>query len=117
MSTQPSSAQDPIFDLRQSFLKACRAGDVETLASLASDDIIGMSPNDTTLYGKAEWRAWWEEYFQYFRIAALTEPNREVVINGDYAIEISGYMLAIPPVSGGKRIRDDGRMFTIWKRQ
>jgi len=38
-------------------------------------------------------------------------------MNGDFATEISSYMIAIGPVSGGRRIRDDGRQLTIWKRQ
>src|SRR5438067_12582549 len=117
MSTQPSSTQDPISALRQTFNKAALEGDVNSIVSLASDDIVGMSPNDTTLYGKAEWKAWWEEYFQYFRIVGLTEPDRDIAITGDFATEISGYMIAIVPVSGGPRIRDDGRSLTIWKRQ
>src|SRR5438477_11514885 len=97
MSTQPSSTQDPISALRQIFNKAALEGDVNTIVSLASDDIVGMSPNDTTLYGKAEWKAWWEEYFQYFRIVGLTEPDRDIAITGDFATEISGYMIAIVP--------------------
>ncbi len=116
MSTQPSSAKDPIFDLHQSFIKASREGDIQTLVLLGSDDIVCMSPNDTTLYGKDEWKAWWEEYFQFFRISALTESDRDVVIAGDYATEIWGYMIAIVPESG-TRFRDDGRFLTIWKRQ
>jgi ketosteroid isomerase-like protein len=117
MSTQPLSAQDPIFRLRQTYIKAAIDGDVDALISLASDDIVVMSPNDTTVYGKAEWKAWWEEYFQDFRIVALTEPDRDLTISGDFATEVSGYMLAIVPVKGGTRIRDDGRFLTIWKRQ
>jgi len=117
MSTQISTKDDPIFPYRQAFLEAAKAGDVDALVSLASDDIVSMSPNDTTVYGKAEYTAWWEEYFQYFRILAFTEPERSVVINGDFATEHSAYTLAIVPASGGTRIRDDGRSLTIWKRQ
>src|SRR6266571_1497008 len=117
MSTQRSSARDPIFDSRQSFNNAALSGDVDTLVSLATDDIVCMSPNDTTVYGIAEWKAWWEEYFEYFRVVALSEPDRDVTMNGDFATEVSSYMIAIVPVSGGSRIRDDGRQLTIWKRQ
>jgi ketosteroid isomerase-like protein len=118
MSIQPSSnPDDPITGLRRTFNEAALRGDVDTLASLACDDIVGMSPNDTTLYGKAEWKAWWEEYYQYFRIVALTEPDRSVTVVGEFATEVSGYMAAIAPVKGGSRIRDDGRQLTIWKRQ
>jgi ketosteroid isomerase-like protein len=117
MSTELSRSEDPIFAYRQAFLKAFKAGDVDGLVSLAADNIVCMSPNDTTVYGKDEYRAWWEEYYQYFRVAAINEPERSVIVKGDFATEYSAYMLAIVPVSGGSRIRDDGRTLAIWKRQ
>ena len=109
--------EDPIWSYRQAFTNAAKAGDVDALVSLAQDDIVSMGPNDTTVYGKAEYRSWWEEYFQYFRLVAFSEPERSIVINGDFAIEHSGYMIAVAPLSGGTRIRDDGRILSIWKRQ
>jgi ketosteroid isomerase-like protein len=117
MSTHPSSSKDPIAGLRRAYNEAALRGDTDAMLSFATDDIVVMSPNDTTLYGKTEWKAWLEEYLQYFRVVSLTEPDRDVIVCGDIATEVSGYMLAIVPVSGGARIRDDGRMLTIWKRQ
>jgi ketosteroid isomerase-like protein len=117
MSTQPAPKTDVIAPYREAFMNAAKAADVEALASMVEDDIVSMSPNDTTVYGKDEYRAWWEEYFQYFRLVAFSEPERNVVVNGDIAIEISGYMIAVAPANGESRIRDDGRTMTIWKRQ
>ena len=117
MGAEVSKKEDPIFQYRQEWMKAFKSGDIEALVSLATDDIVCMSPNDTTVYGKDEYRAWWEEYFQYFKSVAYSEPERSVVIDGGFATEHSGYMLAIAPASGGGRIRDDGRILTIWKRQ
>src|SRR5262245_28439910 len=117
MSSQPFMKTDLLAPYREAFLHAVKTSDIEALVALAEDDIVCMSPNDTTVYGKAEYRAWWEEYFQYFRVLASSETERNVVFNGDFATEISGYMCAVAPVGGGSRIRDDGRMLTIWKRQ
>ena len=117
MSTELSAKQDPILGYRQTFLKATKAGDVETLVSLATEDFVSMSPNDTTVYGRPEWRAWLEEYFQFFRVTGFNSPDRDVVVNGDFATEYLTYILAIVPANGGNRIRDDGRMLTIWKHQ
>src|SRR5436853_2912580 len=117
MKTEGSNDPDPIFALRQLLMSAVKAGDIEALAGLAADDVVVMPPNDTTIYGRDEWRAWWEEYYQYFGVAALSETEREVAVSGDFAVERSGYMLAVVPASGGSRIRDDGRSLTIWKRQ
>jgi len=117
VSTQISYKQDPILALRQALNEAGKAGDIDALISMYADDVIVMPPNDTTLYGRAECREWYQEYYQYFRIVALSESEREVTIHGDFALERSGYMIAIVPVSGGSRIRDNGRSFNIWKRR
>jgi ketosteroid isomerase-like protein len=108
---------DPILELRQKYLEAWRSGDIDGVISFVADDVVVMSPNDSTLYGAAEYREWLEEYFQNFRITALSEPDRTIVVDGDYATEYATYMLAVTPVGATSRIRDDGRFLTIWKRQ
>src|SRR6185369_9861878 len=117
MGAEVSKKEDPLLSYRQEWIRAFKAGDVDGLVSLAADDIVCMSPNDTTVYGKDEFHDWWEEYFQYFKSVAFAEPERSVVVDGDFATEHSAYSLAIAPVSGGGRIRDDGRSLSIWKRQ
>lgn len=117
MSIPPSTPTDVIVPYREAFINAAKAADVEALVSMVEEDVVSMSPNDTSVYGKAEYRAWWEEYFQYFRLAAFSEPERHVVIDGDFAIELSAYMIAVAPANGEGRIRDDGRTLTVWKRQ
>jgi len=117
MSTEAVRQNDPIFPRRQKFIDAAKAGDIEAMTSLADDDVVIMSPNDSTLYGKAEWKEWLEEYFQYFRFAAFTEPERHIEFNDGFATECTAYMIALAPVGGRNRIRDDGRFLTIWKRQ
>ena len=117
MSSQPSSNENPILALREIFIDAMKSGDVDRLETLFADDAIYMPPNDTTLYGKPEVRAWHEEYLQYFKVTAFAFPERDVEITEDWAVERSTYMIAIIPVEGGTRIRDDGRILAIWKRQ
>jgi ketosteroid isomerase-like protein len=94
-----------------------RSSDIDGLVSLFSDDAVVMSPNDSTLYGSSELREWLEEYFENFRVTALSEPNRQIMIDGDYATEWTTYMVAIEPLAASGRMRDDGRFLTIWKRQ
>lgn len=107
---------DPIFASRQKFVESLKAGDIESVVSLCDGESVIMSPNDSTLYGPDEFREWLQEYFQTFRIEAYTEPQRRLVIEGDFATEWTTYMIAIAPPDGG-RIRDDGRFLTLWKRQ
>jgi ketosteroid isomerase-like protein len=58
-----------------------------------------------------------QDYFQHFKVTVLSGTERELQMIGDTAIEQLSYMVAIDPVGGGERIRDDGRSLTIWKRE
>jgi ketosteroid isomerase-like protein len=116
MSSQPLENDDnPISLRRRSFIEAIKSGDVDGIVETFTDDAVYMPPNDTTLYGKAEIRAWHEEYREYFRVAAFNVPEQHVTIAGGWAVERSSYMIAIIPSGGGSRIRDDGRFVAIWK--
>jgi len=107
---------DPIAERHQQQIDASKRGDVDALASLFCEDAVLMSPNDTTLYGREEIREWWGEYFQNFRITGFGETERDVTVLDAWAIERLGYTIAIEPVAGGERIRDDSRWFAVWKR-
>lgn len=117
MSIEAARQNDPVFINRQRFIDSLKAGDVEAVVSLTTPDVVIMSPNDSTLYGQDEFREWLGEYFLSFRFAAFTEPERNIVLNGDFGTETTTYMIAITPVGSRSRIRDDGRFLTIWKRQ
>ena len=117
LSTKPSALTDSLSAARQVFLSAVKDGDADKLASVLDPETVWMPPNDTSLFGPEEVTEWWKEYFEYFRITSITESENEATISGDLVIDESMYMIAITPLKGGSRIRDDGRMLTIWKRQ
>ena len=107
---------DPIAPRHDLLVQASKAGDLDALVSLFCEDAVLMASNEPTLYGRAEVREWYQEYFENFRIAALTVTEREVTLLGDWAVERSSYSIAINPVKAGERIRDDSRWFAVWKR-
>jgi ketosteroid isomerase-like protein len=117
MQSAATETSDPIAESRLIWTEGAKASDATKLASVFCDDIILMPPNETSLYGKSEAQEWWEEYFEYFKITVLNGTEREVRILGDQAVEVWTYMIAIDPVRGGDRIRDDGRQLTVWKRE
>jgi ketosteroid isomerase-like protein len=117
LSTEPSKVIDPLVAARQIYLDAVKTRDLDKLTSVLDGETVWMPPNDTSLFGPEEVREWWQEYFEYFGVTSITEPERDVTIHGELAIEETTYMIVIMPVKGGRRIRDDGRMLTIWKRQ
>jgi uncharacterized protein (TIGR02246 family) len=117
MTGELSSAKDPVAGRHELHMQAAQRGDVETLVSLFCEDAVLMAPNETTLYGRAEVREWFEEYYQSFRITTLAVTERDVALCGDWAIERYAYTIAITPLAGEERIRDDSRWFAVWKRE
>src|SRR6185503_19246318 len=59
---------------------------------------------------------WHQEYFADFRVETFAEIEREVEVFDEWAVERWAYMVAIQPLHGGERIRDDGRFLSLWKR-
>ena len=113
--SKATSSQDPIADKHDLYLAASKRGDFEMLASMFCEDAVLMAPNEPTLFGRAEVREWAEEYFSNFRITVLAATEREVTALDGWAIERFAYTIAIDPVVGGDRIRDDSRWLAVWR--
>jgi len=96
-------SQDLSLNLQQSILNASLAGNIDAIASLFADDAVVMPPNDTTLFGKAEIQAWWEDYFQYFRIVSSAESEHELTVADDQAFERGAASIVIVPKEQGPR--------------
>ena len=115
MQSAATEASDPIAGSRNIWIEGVKSADVAKIGTIFCDDVVLMPPNETSLYGKDEALEWWGEYFEHFKVTVLNGTEREVRIIGDQAIELWTYMIAIDPVRGGDRIRDDGRSLTVWK--
>jgi ketosteroid isomerase-like protein len=115
MDTDKHSADnDPTAAGHERWLQSIKEGDVASILSLFHPDAILMPQNETSLYGIDEIREWLEDYFKHFEITAYGDTEREVRITGSVAVERNAYMVAISPLRGGERIRDDGRFLTVW---
>jgi ketosteroid isomerase-like protein len=112
-----SRVGDPILASVDSFMAAFLKNDVATIVSFYCDDAVMMPPNEPTLFGKAELVEWHNEYFSAFRVLTFDRTEREVTMLNDWAIERWSYLVAIQSLDGQDRIRDDGRVLTVWKKE
>ncbi|HLH30005.1 MAG TPA: nuclear transport factor 2 family protein [Terriglobia bacterium] len=96
-------------------LEGSKAGDIDLLVSTFTDDAVMMPPNDTTLYGKEEIRAWWAEYFQWFQVGSYVETDHDVTVAGEQAFQRMSLSIIIVPKRRGARIRDEIRTLTVWR--
>ena len=115
MSSTPSAEKDPTAARHQVHIEASKRAELDTLTELFCEDAVLMAPNETTLYGRAEVREWFEEYFQNFQVTAFAVTERDVTMLGGCAVDRFAYTIAITPVAGGERIRDDSRWFSVWR--
>ena len=102
---------------RDDWFEAVRKGDIETLESLATTDVVAMPANEPTLEGWNAFANWWDEYFRFFKIERLIDTQREVVVAGDWAFEWGTFTVSLSPIDGTGRIDDEGRYLMVWKRQ
>ena len=100
----------------QQVLQASLSGDLNTIMSMFAEDAVLMPPNDTTVYGKEEIRAWWEEYFAFFGVTSSVETERDVTVASDQAFVRAAFSVTIVPKQGGAKILDDIRSLTVWKK-
>jgi ketosteroid isomerase-like protein len=109
MNTPPENS------FHERVVHAAMAGDPELIVSLFTDDAIVMPPNDTTVYGKEELRAWWGDYFQFFKITSSVETERNIEIANGQAFDRASFSVSIMPKDQGALIRDDIRSLTVWR--
>ena len=97
--------------------QATMSGNLDELVTQYEEDAVVMPPNDSTLYGLAEVRAWWEEYFQFFKITSSVETEREMTAVDEQMFDRRSVSITILSKQNGARIRDDLRSLIVWKRQ
>ncbi len=108
---------NPHPDFHREMLQAALTGELQPVLSLFADDAVLMPPNDSTLYGKGEVSAWFEEYFRYFRITSSVETERDTVDAGNQVFIRTAATVTIVPKERGARITDDVRGLTVWRRE
>jgi ketosteroid isomerase-like protein len=100
----------------ESYLRAINSNNIDALASMFTDDVVFLDAGSKPIVGKAEVRAWAEDYYKAFR-THWDKPVKEFVVSGEYAFERYEYTSTDTPVDGGKPIVDTGWGLVIYHRE
>jgi len=93
------SVVSSIAAVRQAWLDAIKAADVEQLASLVTDDVVVVHGNGRCIRGKDELKADFRKGFEAFSVEqSVSSP--EVIIRGRWAFEIAEVESKLTPASG-----------------
>jgi ketosteroid isomerase-like protein len=111
-----SAAVRDVLKVRDSWLTAVRAGDVEKLMTLLTDDAVFMHPNRPAVVGSAANRADLLSAFARFSVDQEAISD-ETVVAGEWAFDRSRVTTTITPISGGNPVTVRSKTITILRRQ
>lgn len=95
-------------------LNALRQNNSDSLLALMTDSVVIMPPNEAILKGKPAVKAWYDGLLTQVRTTELTVSDRELLIGGNWATEISGFEWKLAPVGAGAPIVDRGNYVQVW---
>ncbi|MDA2923146.1 nuclear transport factor 2 family protein [Acidobacteria bacterium AH-259-L09] len=108
---------EAINGLREEYIAAANAGDVDGWLATLTDDAVFMPPNELAVAGKAAIRSWVvKSFFDPFDIQ-LSFSHQEVEVAGDWAFVQGRFSYSLTPKAGGEVIEESGKFIDILKRQ
>ncbi len=107
---------EAIIKAHQEYRAAVNVGDLDSLSTFVTADVVYMSPGDPLLIGKEAIRRWDEPLFDRFTFE-YTFSSDEVVVAGNWAFERGAFALTLTPKAGGEPFHGGGKYVWIWQRQ
>jgi uncharacterized protein (TIGR02246 family) len=111
-----NSVASSVAAVRQAWLDAVRAGDVERLAAMVTDDVVVVHGNGRCVHGKDELKADFLKGFESFSIEQDVS-SAEVVVRGRWVFEIAEVESRLTPRCGGESTRVHSTTIVALNRQ
>ncbi|MBO0860809.1 MAG: SgcJ/EcaC family oxidoreductase [Chloracidobacterium sp.] len=103
--------------LVDTWISASRAGDLETVLGLMTDDVVFLTPGQPPMIGKEAFAAASKAQSQQpFEIDGVSDIQ-EIRVFGDWAYMWTKLSVAVKPTKNAKPIRRAGHTLTILKKQ
>ena len=99
----------------ENYVRVINSNNVDSLASMMTDDVVFLAANSAPVIGKAAVREWATGYVNAYH-THWDKPVQEFVISGDYAYERYNYKSTDTPVKGGTPVTDTGWGLVIYHR-
>ena len=115
-ATAPASDETRVRASVQQAVDAFRAGDVDTLVRLHTDDAVILKPGEEPEIGKPAMRASLESLFEQFTVEE-SRTIEELEIIGDWAFTWGKYSIKLTPNNGSAPINESGKYIDILRKQ
>jgi len=107
---------EPIDRAREQIDAAWLTDDADGITCYMAEDAILMPPNVSKIVGRQQINTWIRQFFELFSMTELSVPEREIMITGDWAFEVTQYDWTIIPKGGDEAVRDQVNWIGIWRR-
>ncbi len=107
---------EAISNLREEYVAAYSAGNLERLMINFTVDAMLMPPNEPAAAGYEAIESGFQDAFEEFT-AELTVSSDEVEVAGQWAFERGTYTLTLTPKAEGEPIEDNGKYIDILQKQ
>ncbi|MDX1387933.1 MAG: SgcJ/EcaC family oxidoreductase [Acidobacteriota bacterium] len=105
-----------VLEADERWIEAFNRGDVDTIASLYTEDVVVMPPGAPGFEGRDRVREWMAELFER-HVVHQRLLNDEVVVTGDWAWMRGHFTTEITPRAGGATVTEQGKHLVIWRRE
>ena len=103
--------------LVESWISASKAGDLETVLSLMTDDVVFLTPGRPPMVGKQAFaEASKAQSEQPFEMSGASDVQ-EIQVLGEWAYMWTKLSIVVTPTKGGQPIRRAGHTLSILKKQ
>jgi uncharacterized protein (TIGR02246 family) len=102
--------------LRDAWVTAFNAADVDSLVNLYTEDAIDLPANEPTLSGRAAIREYFVTTFGMGK-ATATVTSEELQLMGDWAYDRGTFTLSIVPAAGGEAMNVSQRYLVVIRQQ
>ena len=99
------------------FHQALRTNDLETFMGYVAGDVVFMPPGEAPVRGRDAVRQWMTAFLAQYRTSSLTLADREVRVDGGWAVELGTFEWALKPAAGGSAVADRGSYMQVWQHQ
>jgi len=111
------SDEKEIRELVERWISASKAGDLETVLSLMTDDVVFLTPGRPLMVGKQAFaEASKAQSEQPFEMSSASDVQ-EIQVLGEWAYMWTKLSIVVTPTKGGQPIRRAGHTLSILKKQ
>ena len=107
---------EAISNLREEYVAAYDAGNLERLMINFTGDAMLMPPNEPEAAGYEVIESWFQDAFEEFTVE-LTVSSEEVGVAGEWAFDRGIYTAMFTPRAGGEPTEDNGKYIVILEKQ